>query len=78
MSENDIEIGKRLMHLRNSIKEQVDKIDEDVYADSIISLNLRMADEKFGRMVKDNFIDEFDLEKHGWKKNSDKHNRIKK
>ena len=63
---------KSLKELREAIAEQVKCLDADEpYSDTIITLNLKMANDKFGEAVKDKFIDEFNLEKYGWRKDSD-------
>ena len=60
--------SKKLIEIRDTIKSQVKLIDDKAFSDSIITLNLKMANEKFGEGVKNEFIDEFELEKYGWLK----------
>ena len=60
---------KTLLEIREAIKAEVEHITKP-YSDTIISINLQMARDKFGEEVKNKFIDEFDLEKRGWRKNS--------
>ena len=65
-------MSKRLTEIRETVKEQVDFIDKDEhpYAEQIITLNLQMADKEFGRPVTLSLIEEFHLEKRGWKVDS--------
>ena len=66
---------KSLKELRDAIAEQVKCLsDGEPYSDTIISLNLKMANDKFGEAVKNKFIDEFGLEKFGWRKDSEEIN----
>ena len=60
---------KTLSEIREEIKAQRKDINKP-YADTLITLNLQMAYDNFGEAVKNQLIDEFELEKYGWKKNS--------
>ena len=61
---------KTLDEVRVIIREEVSKLDEKPYADSVISVNLKFVNDYFGEEEKNNLIDEFDLEKYGWRKDS--------
>jgi hypothetical protein len=71
----DNKTHKTLLEIREAIAAQVEHITKP-YSDTIINLNLQMARDKFGEEIKNKFIDEFDLEKHGWRKDSEQIKRF--
>ena len=63
--------GEPTMHktkeeIKSAIREELKCFDKPG-ASQIISLNLQMASNHYGQDFKDELIDEFKLEKYGWK-----------
>ena len=54
--------------IRINIENEVEFVDVKPYSHNIISLNLRIAAEKFGDGAANELIDEFGLESLGWSK----------
>jgi len=73
-------MSKRLTEIRETVKKQLVFIDknEHPYAEQIITLNLQMAEKEFGKPVAVTLIEEFKLEKYGWKKDSKEIRRMGK
>jgi len=65
MQEN---IDVSLSDIKEKIESELESIDRKPYSDTIISIQLEAADRCFGHEVKDQLIEEFDLDKYGWQK----------
>ena len=64
-------IGKRSLDaIRKEIQKQLTLLDSKCIADLIITQNLIIANEEYGESTKNDLIEEFGLEKHGWNKDS--------
>ena len=59
-----------LNDIRRTIIAEIPRIETKAYADSIITVQLEMARDLYGKKCKDQLIDEFSLEKYGWEKNT--------
>jgi len=54
--------------MREKIEAEVDNVDHKPYSHNIISIALRMIAKSFGKAEANKAIDDFGLEKLGWKK----------
>ena len=61
--------------IKKTTSEEIVKLSSKPYSDSIISIQLEMARDVYGKELKDSLIDEFGLEKLGWSKDSDENIR---
>ena len=68
MKENEENTDGNLSDIRAKIESELENIDRKPYSDTIISIQLEEACRCFGQDVKDQLIDEFDLDKYGWSK----------
>lgn len=59
---------RNLEQLREQIGDEVPYIDVKPYSHNIISLSLQHISNKYGKAQANKAIADFNLEKHGWKK----------
>ena len=67
---------KTIDEIKTAIKLEMAKSDQP-YWDSLVSINLKRAQSEFGEEAKNDLIDEFGLEKLGWRKDDTKIKRNK-
>ena len=66
-----------LASIRKTIGEEIMNLSTKPYSDSIISIQLEMARDIYGKQIKNSLIDEFGLDKYGWDKDSEEIRRHK-
>jgi hypothetical protein len=59
---------RTLSELRESIDDEVEFVDVKPYSHNIISLTLSIIAKQFGKEAANNAIEDYGLEKYGWKK----------
>jgi len=59
---------KTVKEIKEAIRNEIQNLDDKPCSESIICLNLLMAYKYHGQDEKDKIIDEFGLDKLGWKK----------
>ena len=62
---------KSMDEIKADIQREIVRLDQQMFSDSIITINLKIANMDYGIDAKNALIDKFGLEKLGWKKDSE-------